>query len=55
VAETNARPRPGESKGIRNWITGRVMRSAGAALDGGGALLVAGEVGNTIWRVTAGS
>jgi glucose/arabinose dehydrogenase len=28
-------------------------RPVGVALDGSGALLVADDVGNTIWRVTA--
>jgi len=48
-------PRAADSKGIRNWFTGRVMRRAGAgvALDWGRALLVTDDVGSTTWRVMA--
>lgn len=35
VAETNAPPKPEDSKGIRGWVMGKVMDRAGAAVPSG--------------------
>ena len=60
VAETNAPERPGEGWGTKGWLIKQALNKAGeaygrpvgVALDKQAALLVADDVGNTIWRVT---
>jgi glucose/arabinose dehydrogenase len=56
VAETNAPARTEDGQGLKGVVIGLVMKRAGAALvaiDRQGALLVADDVGNVIWRVSA--
>ncbi len=62
VAETNAPPRSEQGKGIKGWVKKIVTknvgdgdahgRPVGVAIDQRGALLVADDVGNIIWRLT---
>lgn len=32
VAESNAPPQPGKGKGLKGWVTNRIMKKAGAAV-----------------------
>lgn len=50
VAETNAPPKPEDGRGLRGWAMGRPV---GVINDQRGGVLVADDVGNMIWRVSA--
>lgn len=54
VAESNAPPKEKSDAGIKGWIMKMMTQGwpVGVAIDKRGALLVADDVGNTVWRVT---
>jgi glucose/arabinose dehydrogenase len=53
TTETNAPPRPDVLTGFITEDGDAMRRPVGVAIGAQGALLVADDVGNTIWRVAA--